>query len=536
MISAALPKDEQKRLEALYNYDVLDTGPEAVFDELTELASQICGTPISLISLVDPDRQWFKSRFGLDATETSREIAFCSHAILGEGIFEVQNALEDERFSDNPLVISDPNIRFYAGTPLTTPGGHNIGTLCVIDDKPKALTEHQRKALTLIGKQAIAQFELRIQNKKLAISNQQKMDYLSNISHELRTPLNAIVGLSDLALQYIDENRKEELTHYLKQINFSGHRLLGAVNSILDIGQIEAGRMELKCDYLLVDEVINNITTMLQQTAMDKGVTLKTKVANEIKASRIWLDEQKISQVLINLIGNAIKFTNPGKSISVECLQVQNSLVIEVRDQGVGIDKQDLDKLFNKYSQVGKNKSEQKGTGLGLAISKGLLQVMGGTIKIESTLGEGTTARISLPIVNSTSDLDSIKRTKQIATNLSLSKVLVVEDNAINQMVVETMLKKMGLEVTVCESAELGLAQIEQQDFDLILMDINLPGMSGIEATRCIRKDNEKIPVIALTADIFRSNREKSLFTSFLTKPITVEQLQEEMAKLLTPR
>ena len=168
MTKAPLPKDETTRLDALACFQILDTPAESEFDELTRLASQICGTPIALISLVDASRQWFKSRIGLDAAETPREIAFCSHAILGNDVMEVQNAEADPRFADNPLVSGTPNIRFYAGMPLTASDGNNMGTLCVIDRVPRRLTALQLDALRTLGRQVVRQMEMRVAARRLA--------------------------------------------------------------------------------------------------------------------------------------------------------------------------------------------------------------------------------------------------------------------------------------------------------------------------------------------------------------------------------
>jgi GAF domain-containing protein len=218
---AAYPANEAERLAALRGYAVLDTGPELAFDEVTQLASRLCDTPIALVSLVDADRQWFKSRVGLAAPETPRDIAFCTHAMLEDGIFEVEDAARDPRFSDNPLVLEDPSIRFYAGAPLINPAGLALGTLCVIDRQPRRLSETQRMSLVVLGRQVIAQLELRQRIRELsqlsleltvardrALAGTRARDiFLANMGHELRTPLNAILGLSELLLEAPDRPR-----------------------------------------------------------------------------------------------------------------------------------------------------------------------------------------------------------------------------------------------------------------------------------------------------------------------------------------
>ena len=167
-MKAPTPKNEKKRLEVLWQYDILDTVPEQVFDDLADLAANICESPIALITLVDEKRQWFKSKVGVSVTETSRDVSFCSHAILHQELFIVPDAMKDARFSNNPLVTSDPKIRFYAGAPLITPDGHALGTLCVIDKVPHTLRPDQKRALEILSRHVMTQLELRRHALELA--------------------------------------------------------------------------------------------------------------------------------------------------------------------------------------------------------------------------------------------------------------------------------------------------------------------------------------------------------------------------------
>lgn len=166
-MSSAPPKNEIHRLQVLWQYEVLDTVPEAVFDDLTELAAKICEAPIALITLVDEQRQWFKSKVGVSIKETSRDISFCAHAIMSQGLFIIPDATKDQRFATNPLVTSAPKIRFYAGAPLITPSGHALGSLCVIDKVPRTLREHQKQALIVLARHVVMQLELRRQAREL---------------------------------------------------------------------------------------------------------------------------------------------------------------------------------------------------------------------------------------------------------------------------------------------------------------------------------------------------------------------------------
>lgn len=180
-----IPKDEPQRLRDLYRYAILDTPPEEIFDNITRLAAQICGTPMALISLVDSGRQWFKAREGVSIRQTPRAIAFCAHAIMTEDLFVVTDARRDERFAHSPLVTGKPGIRFYAGAPLMTPDHHAIGTLCVLDRVPRDLTAGQREALNLLSHQVIIQLELRRRTRDLETSLADAREQLKHLRNRL---------------------------------------------------------------------------------------------------------------------------------------------------------------------------------------------------------------------------------------------------------------------------------------------------------------------------------------------------------------
>jgi len=177
-----LPKAEKKRLKILWQYELLDTIPEEAFDDLTALAAHICEAPIALISLVDENRQWFKSKVGISINETSRDVSFCAHAILQSDLFIIPDALKDKRFADNPLVTSSPKIRFYAGAPLITPDGHALGTLCVIDKVPRELKPEQKQALRVLSRHVATQLELRRHAMELARAGEER----ANVEKDLQ--------------------------------------------------------------------------------------------------------------------------------------------------------------------------------------------------------------------------------------------------------------------------------------------------------------------------------------------------------------
>lgn len=251
-------KSESERLSNLKSYDILDTPPEEAFDDIVELASEICEVPISLISLIDDHRQWFKAKIGLGVSETEREIAFCNHAIKQENLFEIEDTLNDDRFKQNPLVTGSPFIRSYAGFPLTTEDGFNLGTLCVIDNKPHKLNEKQKKALEVLSKRVVNELELRRKVQELKEVNEFKDKLLSIIGHDLRSPLNSIHSI----IQLIDNNtlNEEQVKPLRKILSSEVQSSLNLLDNILNWSSLylegkEAIASNIKFKYL-VDECI----------------------------------------------------------------------------------------------------------------------------------------------------------------------------------------------------------------------------------------------------------------------------------------
>lgn len=413
MFVAPCPVDEQERLAALQRYGILDTAAEADFDAITTLLSVICETPIALISLVDRDRQWFKSRVGLDAAETPRDLAFCAHAILKDDILMVPDTRLDARFADNPLVLDDPRIRFYAGAPLLTPDRRAIGTLCAIDTKPRTLSPSQMLALQTLSQHVVDLLELRLKltetrqlNQALSESQQalekanaERNRFFANINHEMRTPLSAIIGFSRRLQKRIQQDAVPGyVSEGLAIISDAGQRLADLVDDVLDLSKLNAGKMELKRQPFNPAMLLQNVVNTVSINAEQHGVTLALHIGDDTPPS-LQGDAKKLGQVVLNLLSNAIKFTPPGKKVTASCDYRDDALTITVCDEGVGIPQQDLERIFLPFEQSANAvQRDIKGTGLGLAIVRNFVDLMQGSIDVSSVVDQGTTFTVSLPL------------------------------------------------------------------------------------------------------------------------------------------
>ena len=413
MLIAPCAHDEEHRLRALARYAVLDTSPEADFDAVTQLLSFICGTPITLVSLVDRDRQWFKSRQGLGAAETSRDLAFCAHAILQSEPLIVEDATRDLRFADNPLVLSDPNIRFYACAPLITHDGFALGTLCAIDIKPRTFSSTQVHALTTLARHVVALLELRLKLRETEDLNreleraQQKLEeniayrsrFFATVNHEMRTPLNAIAGFAQrLQKRIAVDTVPDYVREGLDLIGSAARRLGDLVNDVLDMSKIEVGKMTLQEQPFSPAVLLREVCDTLRVVAEEKGVLLQLQIDPALPAQYLG-DVKKLGQIALNLVSNAVKFTPPQKNVTVRCEPVPNGLRLMVRDEGVGIAEQNKAKVFLPFEQFHTTtEMSEKGTGLGLAIVKNLVDLMHGSVTLQSEFGKGATFTLILPL------------------------------------------------------------------------------------------------------------------------------------------
>ncbi len=391
MIIPKLPRNESERLNEVKKYNLLDTLPEEHYDNLTSLVASICDTPISLITLLDFDRNFLKSHFGVSLTESPRDISFCGHAILGdEDIFIVEDAREDNRFHDNPL-IEENGVVFYAGAPLINEKGYPLGTLCVYDVKPRVLTIKQINMLKLMAKQVVNLFELHLKNQRLLeiqkeqrLRNERLQSFASVVSHDLKSPLANITSLSRMLIEQNKDNLDEESLLYFNYIEESSVTLKNYIDGMLQFYKSTE----------LLEEQKNNISVVsLFKEIKEMLILNKTEFDYPNDPTIIHINKSAISQILLNLVDNAYKF-NTGDIISVKVLfsETTDYYNFTVKDNGIGIPKDKLEDIFEIFKTGGiKDRNGKEGTGIGLATVKNLVNKLGGTISLESEVGKGST-------------------------------------------------------------------------------------------------------------------------------------------------
>ncbi|MCF2489220.1 ATP-binding protein [Dyadobacter sp. CY347] len=444
---------ERDRLGALRGYNILDSLPEQDYDNITYLAAQICQTPISLVSLVDDARQWFKSNHGLDARETPREYSFCAHAILDPNeTFVISDSREDPRFAENPLVTGDPHVIFYAGTPLVDEDGFALGSLCVIDHQPKVLTQEQLKALKILASQVVNLLKLRRRNKELSenvaaqVISRQKIEQSESqyrqlslelegrvelrtreltalnedlvrlnynlrqfahiASHDLQEPLRKIQSFCSLLTKEFGAGVDDKPAFLLSRINASAQRMSALVKDLLAYSLVDSRQQ--KYGPISLNAVMTDVLETLAYEIQEREAAIEIDKLGMLEG-----DKAQLAHLFQNLISNAIKFT-PGEKpprIHIEHIRRNKADLpaelkfpdstqvvhqINVRDEGIGFDIKYLDRIFQVFQRL-HTQSDFKGTGIGLAICERVVSNHGGVITAISNPGQGSTFCVYLP-------------------------------------------------------------------------------------------------------------------------------------------
>jgi signal transduction histidine kinase/DNA-binding response OmpR family regulator len=549
-IELPIPHNELQRLAALKRYNILDTLPDHAFDDATKLVSYICGVPIAHISFIDESRQWFKSEVGIGVSEVPREISFCQYTIMDSKMVEIPDTLLNDRFKEDPNVTGGFKVRFYAGIPLTTPDGYNIGTLCAIDHVTKELDENQRNALSIIAKHVINQLEL--STKNIELNAQKKIaeravlvaeravlvkdSFLANMSHEIRTPLNAIIGFTDLLAQTkLDITQRD----YIDSVQIAGENLLLIINDILDLSKIESGNLTIEAQPFNLKKTLKHVYNLLKvkvPAAVEFNLFLDAELPEVVIG-----DQGRLNQILVNLTGNSLKFTEEGEvTISVKKVaetEDHYSLRFSVKDTGIGIPEDKLKTIFERFTQAEESTTRRfGGTGLGLNIVQQLVELQNAEIHVKSKLGRGS--EFFFVITYKKADHIESLIEPLFEEQLGKLKILLCEDNVLNQKLAKSVIHNFGFELDIAENGQEGIDLLSKNNYDLVLMDLQMPVKDGYQTTQYIRNEMKlAIPIIAMTAHSLVGEQERCYnvgMDAYVPKPFKQAMLLEAIKTVMS--
>jgi two-component system sensor histidine kinase/response regulator len=546
-MSAPLPSNEAERLNALRRYEILDTDPEQAYDDITLLASQICGTQVAMISLIDRDRQWFKSKIGTTTTETSRDMAFCSHGILQPEVLVVEDAQADDRFAANPQVTGAPRTRFYAGAPLVTPDGYALGMLCVNGPAARKLSAEQNLGLQALSRQVVALLELRRSVAELAMARdaaveaaRSKSQFLANMSHEIRTQMSGVIGMAD---RLLDTSLDREQRDFVEVIGRSGDLLLTVISDILDFSKIDAGKLIFETLDFELGAVVEGTLDLLAEKAQSKGLELLALVHHTV-FTNLRGDAGRLRQILTNILSNAIKFTKQGDVVLRVSPQSETTtsvvLRFEVKDTGIGISTAAQEHLFEAFSQANNSTARKYGgTGLGLAIARQLVGMMQGDIGIESELDKGSTFWFTARFEKQVLSL----RVGESKQGLAGIRVLIVNDNCSNQ-ILRLHLANLGMHFNAASGCAEGLELLQSaaakgDPFRLAILDLLTPDIDGLKLARSIKQEPALAAIRLLMLTSPGQRLDMDLFRAVgigesLVKPINQSRLRDSLVAVLS--
>ncbi len=398
MQKPAIPPNERERLEALYSYDLLDLINQQEFQGIVDLAALICQTPISLITLVDTDKQWFKAKVGLDVNFTDREVSFCAHAINNPSEpFIVTDATLDERFKDNPLVTGDPKIVFYAGVPLITDDGHGLGSLCVIDRVPKELTEEQERLLTGLSQQVVRLFELRrtvklLEEKELLLEQTIKHldEFTEKVGHDLKMPFRTIeIGAEILRKKHAQDFDEDSRIH-VNNIQSASVESMRFINNLLK--------------YSRAIQAFNQYKTSVDTKAILRDICLRLDIPDDVTvniptdAPIIYQSNPALKAIFENLILNALRYKEEeAMQITITYDKEEQYHIFKIADNGADMLKKDHNSIIDLFHQKDLNSIELDSASVGLAIVYKLVELLGGKLKMDTKLGEDRMFFLKIP-------------------------------------------------------------------------------------------------------------------------------------------
>lgn len=541
-----IPANETERLAALRRYNIMDTLPEEEFNDIAKLVAYICDVPAAHVSFIDETRQWFKATAGFDAVDVPRDTSFCQYTIMESDLWVIPDARKEPKLIDNPNIYDGFKVRFYAGIPLTSPDGYNIGTICAIDHVVKEINEEQKNALRILSRHVMSQLELRVKNIELDKQKEiaemaiyAKDSFLANMSHEIRTPLNAIIGFADLiATSQLNATQKE----YIQNVQTAGENLMLIINDILDLSKIESGN-------LMIDSHPFNLKKTLKHTYD----LLKVKIKGDIEFN-LFLDAEmpemvigdrgRLNQILTNLAGNAIKFTEDG-DITISVKKIEETadsykLRFSVKDTGIGIGEDKLKTIFDRFTQAEESTTRRfGGTGLGLNIVKQLIELQDGEIDVKSKMGRGSEFFFTLNFGKvAPEEAEAIIEVESLEEPIRKKlKVLLCEDNILNQKLAKSVIDEFGFELDIANNGEEGIAMFGKKQYDLILMDLQMPIRDGYQTTEYIRCElKSDVPIIAMTAHSLVGEQQKCYdigMNGYVPKPFKQAELLAEINRVL---
>lgn len=391
MNNPPIPENEESRLEALKDYNILDTLTEKDYEDITLLAATICKTPVSLITFIDEDRQWFKSHYGTSETETKREYAFCSHALNSpKEALIVEDSRKDKRFADNPLVTGDPYVIFYTGMPLVNPEGYPLGTLCVIDHEPRKLSEEQINALKILSNQVVTLLEIRKSNielktirDQLEVRNKELEQFASVVSHDIKSPLSGIL----MANQILEEQFSEALGIEGAEIVQVSKRSADKIKALVDgiLSYYKGGEHSGQSEQFNLTDFFESIFSMLPPEK-------KYEFEYPRNGESITMNKTQLEQVFSNLINNSVRYNDKEiVEIKIGFTDAPQQYFFSITDNGIGIAQENQEKIFTLFTTIlSKSSDKQSGYGIGLSTVKKIIERNGGIVTIESAPDKGT--------------------------------------------------------------------------------------------------------------------------------------------------